>query len=303
MVSLTPGSMPGVFSFGWLLASFGYSLLAFRKIGMSKQLNAVENTKKIALGVEYSGQDFSGWQRQKHSKSIQEALEKALSIVASEPISTVCAGRTDKGVHGKGQVVHFETNAVRPDKAWVLGGDSHLPDSISISWAKQVVDDFHARFSARSRSYRYIIHNKKSRSALLANRVTRHSYPIEVEPMKLACPYFLGEQDFTSVRAANCQSKSCWRNISSLEVNRYGDFVVVDITANAFLYHMVRNIVGILLAIGEGHYQPHWVEYLLAKKDRTSAPATAPATGLYLMSVKYPEIYQIPELSDNPWFW
>jgi len=270
---------------------------------MIEQPNSLITSQKIALGIEYDGLSYFGWQKQKHAKSVQQTLENALSSVANENVTTHCAGRTDTGVHGKGQVVHFETGVHRPLKAWIMGGNSNLPETISISWVKPVADDFHARFSAISRSYRYVIYNKATPSALLCGRVTRVAGALNEVSMQKACQYFLGEQDFTSIRAAHCQSNTPWRNIMDLSVTRYGDFVVVDVTANAFLYHMVRNIVGVLVAVGQGIHAPEWVDSLLAEKDRTKAPATAKATGLYLMGVGYPLRFQIPVHDSSTWFW
>ncbi len=258
---------------------------------------------KLALGIEYLGKDYCGWQRQNHSPSVQQTLEEALSKVADEEIKLYCAGRTDSGVHASMQVVHFEHSAERPDKAWVLGVNAALPEDISVKWVQPVDESFHARFSAESRSYSYLIHNSTARSALLAGRVTRVAAALDEKVMQQCCQYFLGEQDFSSVRAANCQSKTPWRNIQQLEVNRIGDFIVIKITANAFLYHMVRNIAGVFIAVGEGKYPSAWVETLLASKDRTQAPATASAAGLYLTGVAYPEIYQLPKGQTGPWLW
>ncbi len=256
-----------------------------------------------ALGVEYLGIHYCGWQRQAHSPSVQQTLEEALSWVADETIVCQCAGRTDTGVHAGMQVVSFGHDAERDDKAWILGVNAKLPNDISVRWVKTVETEFNARFSAKSRSYRYLIHNSNARSALLTGRATRVSNPLDETLMAQACPYFIGEQDFTSVRAANCQSKSAWRNIQHLSVSRNREMIIIEITANAFLYHMVRNIAGVLIAIGEGKYQPHWVEHLLQSKDRTLAPATASAEGLYLTGVEYPDCFDLPEANTGQWLW
>ncbi|PIP79072.1 MAG: tRNA pseudouridine(38-40) synthase TruA [Gammaproteobacteria bacterium CG22_combo_CG10-13_8_21_14_all_40_8] len=269
---------------------------------MNQQQTAQELlTYRVALGVEYCGLNYCGWQFQKHSIGVQQRLEEALSTVADHKIQTVCAGRTDTGVHAVGQVVHFETHSQRPLKAWTLGTNANLPDDISVTWAKVVADDFSARFSATNRSYRYVLLNRLHRSALLNGRVTKVATSLNIEAMQLACPYFLGEQDFSSIRAANCQSNTPWRNISRLEVSKQGDFVVIDVTANAFLYHMVRNIVGVLLSVGQGQHSPEWVKSLLDAKDRTKAPATAPASGLYLTMVEYPTAFDLP-ITDSRLF-
>ena len=266
----------------------------------------MKNTPKKhlkALGVEYLGINYCGWQRQPQSPSVQQVLEEALSWVADEKIISQCAGRTDTGVHAGMQVVSFEHDAERDDKAWILGVNAKLPNDISVRWVKTVADDFNARFSAQSRSYRYLIHNSIARSALLTGRVTRVNNPLNETLMAEACPYFYGEQDFTSVRAANCQSKTPMRNIQHLSVSRNKEMIIIEIRANAFLYHMVRNIAGVLIAIGEGKYHPNWVEHLLESKDRTLAPATASAAGLYLTGVKYPEKFNIPEANTGQWVW
>ena len=265
--------------------------------------NFSEQKYKVALGIEYFGKNYCGWQRQQHSPSIQQALEEAISKVANETVKVYCAGRTDTGVHASLQVIHFEHSAKRQQKAWILGGNANLPEDISIKWGQSVSEDFHARFSAKSRSYCYLIQNTPVRSALLANRVTRIAAPLDEKKMQKAGQYFLGEQDFTSVRASNCQSNTAWRNIRQLEVERKGDFIVIKITANAFLYHMVRNIAGVLIAVGEGKFTPHWVKTLLAYKDRTQAPATASASGLYLSHVEYSEKFNLPKQQFNTWLW
>ncbi len=271
----------------------------------------VSQLKKIAIGVEYNGYQYSGWQRQKHHSSarstVQATLEQVLGSIANQPIEVYCAGRTDRGVHATGQVAHFSFNTdngyQRKLKAWVEGSNSLLPDDISVRWAVEVADDFHARFSATARSYRYILHNSRSRSALLAHRVHRVSEMLDIQSIQNCLSHFLGEQDFSAVRAANCQSKSCHRHISRLEAHRVGDYIVIDICANAFLYHMVRNIVGILIAAGKHELTSEAVLQLLQNKNRTLAPATAPAAGLYLSSVTYPDRFELPQNSMGPWPW
>lgn len=264
-------------------------------------------TLKIALGIEYDGSHYYGWQRQNEVRSVQERLEKALSQVANEPISVFCAGRTDAGVHATGQVVHFETTAHRKDPAWTMGVNTHLPADIAVRWVKTVSDDFHARFSATARRYRYVIFNHRYRPAILSSGVTHFHYPLDAERMHQAAQCLLGENDFTSFRAVQCQSRTPWRNVMHVNVSRYGDYVVVDIKANAFVHHMVRNIVGSLLEIGCGNQDITWMAELLALKDRTKAAATAKANGLYLVSVDYPDHFELPKpamgplfLADNP---
>ena len=258
--------------------------------------------KKIALGISYDGSRYFGWQKQQAVQSIQAELEQALSTVANEPIEIFCAGRTDAGVHATGQVIHFETSASRPLQAWILGTNAHLPDDIAVKWSTEVSADFHARFSALSRRYRYIIYNRPQRSAILPTGITHHHQPLDEKAMHIAGQYLLGENDFSSFRAAQCQSKSPCRNVHHSQVSRFGDYLVVDIKANAFVHHMVRNIVGSLLVVGEGKQKPEWIQWLLQQKDRTLAASTAKAAGLYLVEVHYPDIFQLPKSAVGPLF-
>ena len=257
---------------------------------------------RIALGIEYDGTAFFGWQRQREVNSVQQELETALSKVANHSVELSCAGRTDAGVHATGQVVHFDTTAVRDDKAWIMGTNAQLPDAIAVRWAKQVPDDFHARFSATARRYRYIIYNHKYRPAILRSGLSHYHQHLNVELMQQAAPFLLGEQDFSSFRAVQCQSHSPNRNIHHLNIQRHGDFIVLDIKANAFLHHMVRNITGSLLEVGMQRRPPQWIAELLAAKDRTQAAATAKAGGLYLVEVDYPAHYQLPKAAPGPLF-
>lgn len=250
---------------------------------------------RIALGIDYNGHDFYGWQAQENLPTIQGCLQKALSQIADEPIETFCAGRTDAGVHALGQVVHFDTNAERNLLAWIMGVNSHLPPAIAVRWAQPVDDDFHARFTAVARCYRYVIYNQSIRSAHMDRRASWYFYPLDAEKMHAAGQAFLGEQDFSSVRAAECESKTPIRNVHYLKVTRQGDFVVIEVKANAFLHHMVRNMVGVLLKIGSGSRPVEWVHDVLAARDRTKAAETAKPTGLYFQQVFYPEKYQFPE--------
>lgn len=251
--------------------------------------------QKIALGIEYDGSDFHGWQHQRQGvRAVQTCLEAALSRVANHPVNVICAGRTDAGVHASAQVVHFETTQQRPLRAWVLGCNSYLPDDVCVTWARLVPEHFNARFSALARRYRYCILNRAVRSALQHNLVTWHHYPLDIEPMQAACPYFLGEQDFSSFRAAACQSRSPMRNVYELSVTRQDDHIIIEIEANAFLHHMVRNIVGVLMAIGNGAQSPHWAQQVLQARDRTKGGVTAPAAGLCLIAVRYPDEFMIP---------
>ncbi|MBU5376090.1 MAG: tRNA pseudouridine(38-40) synthase TruA [Pantoea sp.] len=259
-------------------------------------------TYKLALGVEYDGSRYYGWQRQQEVRSVQEKLEKALSKVANHEVSVFCAGRTDAGVHGTGQVVHFATTSQRADGAWTLGVNANLPEDIAVRWVKAVPDEFHARFSATARRYRYLIYNQRLRPAILGRGVTHFYHPLDAEKMHRAGQCLLGENDFTSFRAVQCQSRTPWRNVMHLNVTRQGAFVIVDIKANAFVHHMVRNIVGSLMEIGCGNQPEEWMARLLAAKDRTLAAATARAEGLYLVAVDYPSHFALPEPPMGPLF-
>lgn len=258
---------------------------------------------RIALAVEYDGVSYHGWQRQPEVDSVQARLEAALSCVADTPIDIVCAGRTDRGVHATYQVIHFETPVQRPDRAWLLGGTFFLPSDITLLWAKTVSDDFHARFSATARSYRYVILNRDTRPALHRGRVTWHRAELDAASMQAAAQCLLGEHDFSSFRARDCQSHTPVRTLESLRVQRQGDYLYLDITANAFLHHMVRNIVGTLLPVGEGRAAPESVREILAARQRAAAGVTAPADGLYLVNVRYPGHFDIPPPRSQPVFW
>ena len=261
------------------------------------------DSQRIALGIEYNGSRFCGWQMQKHgTRTVQQVLQQALSIVADEPVSVTCAGRTDTGVHASGQVVHFDTRAQRPLKAWVMGVNAHLPDDVSVIWARSVDADFSARFSATMRGYRYVLFNRRARSALLQRRVSWIYDRLDAGAMHTAAQALLGENDFSSFRSAACQAAHARRFMQSITVQRCGDFIYFDIHANAFLHHMVRNIVGSLLVVGRGEQPVSWLADLLALKDRTQAGITAPAEGLYLVSVAYPQRYGLPSSGIVPVF-
>jgi tRNA pseudouridine38-40 synthase len=253
---------------------------------------------KIALGLEYSGTQYSGWQRQKHAGSIQQHVEAALSRVADQTVTVQCAGRTDTGVHALNQVAHFETEVVRDMRSWVLGGNVNLPQDISILWVKPAADDFHARFSATGRSYRYIILNRSSRPGINSHKVTWECRSLDERKMQQAADYLIGEHDFTSYRAVDCQSKSPVRRVRQLDVSRRGDTVIINIEANAFLHHMVRNIAGVLMEIGMGKAPVEWSQQVLDARDRTLGGVTAAPDGLYLMNVTYPEKFNIPVLAE-----
>jgi tRNA pseudouridine38-40 synthase len=256
----------------------------------------------IALGIEYDGRGFHGWQTQAGARNVQDALERALSRVADHPLRTHCAGRTDTGVHATGQVVHFETGALREPHAWVLGGNANLPHDVSIRWARPQPPDFHARFSAEARAYRYVILNRRTRPAVLHGLVTWHHRPLDVERMRSGAAHLLGEHDFSSFRAAGCQAKSPLRRIRHIGLERSGAYVYLDVEANAFLHHMVRNIAGVLMTVGRGEAEPDWVAEVLCRRDRTCAGVTAPPHGLYLAAVRYPRRFEIPSLGPRPAF-
>lgn len=249
---------------------------------------------RICLGVEYDGTAYCGWQRQKHSPSVQQHLERALSSVADAPVVVTAAGRTDTGVHASGQVLHFDSNAERTAKSWVLGANSNLPDDISVRWARDVDADFNARFDAVERRYRYLILNTRSRSALFARRAWVVNDRLQPELMQQAGSGLVGEHDFSAFRAAGCQAKHPVRTIRQLRVVAVDDWIVIDVAANAFLHHMVRNIVGLLVAVGNGGTSLADSERILRGRDRTKSAAAAPAHGLFLTQVLYPGHFELP---------
>jgi len=252
-------------------------------------------TQRIVLGIEYNGAGFNGYQMQvAGTRTVQHELEKALSSVAASSVRLTCAGRTDTGVHATGQVVHFDTAVTRELKAWKLGGNANLPRDISVNWVRQVDDSFSARFSAVSRSYRYILLNRKVRPALFQQNVSWAFEPLDADAMSEAAQQLLGEQDFSSFRSSQCQAKHAIREMQSISVQRHGEYVILDIRANAFLHHMVRNIMGTLMFVGRGERPVNWVGDVLRAKDRTLAGMTAPAAGLYLVNVQYPDQYGLP---------
>lgn len=259
---------------------------------------------RVALGLEYRGSAYAGWQAQRRRglPTVQEVLENALSAIADEPVRTVCAGRTDTGVHASRQVVHFDTSAHRADKAWVLGGNSLLPDDIAVIWSRQVNTAFHARFSATFRRYRYLILNRPVRSALYADGVCLQRRPLDAALMHHEAQCLLGEQDFSSFRAAGCQSRTPMRRVEQILVRRAGALVMIDVQANAFVHHMVRNIAGALMAVGSGARPRGWLAALLQARDRRLGAATAPASGLYLVDVGYPAHWSLPFARPGPWF-
>lgn len=250
---------------------------------------------RIAMGIEYDGSDFAGWQVQAEERTVQGCLESAVARVADHPVRVQCAGRTDTGVHALGQVIHFDSDAPRSPRAWLLGTNSNLPPDVAVRWAQPVSEEFHARFTARRRAYRYVIFNATARSALYRRRACWDHRPLDRDRMAAGAGYLVGEHDFSSYRALGCQAKSPVRTVNRLDVGRQGDYLFIDIEANAFLHHMVRNIAGVLMTIGAGDKPPAWAAEILAYRDRTLGGVTAPPQGLFLMSVTYPDHFLIPD--------
>jgi len=249
---------------------------------------------KYAVGIEYAGTAYSGWQRQDHSSSIQQHLEDALGQVANHTLQLVCAGRTDAGVHAIEQVAHFESDAIRDNRAWLLGSNNLLPRDIRLKWVIPVEQDFHARFTALARRYRYIILNSDVPGALSHGRVGWIYQPLDHEIMHAASQILIGQHDFSAFRAAGCQAKTSCRTIDEISVSRQGNLVILDIRANAFLYHMVRNIVGSLITLGTGERSCEWFADVLTSKDRNKADVTASAAGLYFQRAYYPDQFKLP---------
>ena len=252
---------------------------------------------RIALGLEYDGSRFLGWQTQPEGGAVQDALEPALATIAGAALTVTCAGRTDRGVHAREQVVHFDTQAERPDSAWVRGVNALLPDSLAVLWARRVEAQFHARYSARSRTYRYVLLNRPVRPALAARHVGWFHAPLETAAMQSASAFLVGEHDFSAFRSSECQAKSPVRTIHSLHVERRGERIEFIIRANAFLHHMVRNIVGMLVYVGSGKRPPAWAGELLASRNRSLGAPTFQAEGLYLEKVEYESCWALPQVS------
>jgi len=258
--------------------------------------------QRLAARVEYHGGHYHGWQAQTHLSvaTVQEEVESALGTVAGTSVRIICAGRTDTGVHGFGQIIHFDAPVQRSPKAWCIGANRYLPAGVRLHWVTPVAAEFHARFSAVSRRYRYLVLTTPTRSALIEGLVCWSRQALNLEPMNVAASALLGEQDFSAFRAAGCQSATAIREVKHCVVERMGDYVVIDITANAFLHHMVRNIAGSLLAVGSGRCSAEWFVQTLHGRDRKVAAETAPAAGLYLVGVAYPAIFNLPETPDGP---
>jgi len=252
---------------------------------------------RVALGIEYDGTGYVGWQRQKTGTGVQELVEQTLSKVADESVAVVCAGRTDTGVHATGQIIHFDTAAERTERGWLLGANSNLPDDINVTWAALVDDEFHARFSATLRTYRYLILNRDYRSALNRHRAWWVYEPLEESAMQQAATQLIGKHDFSAFRAAGCQASTPVREMRELSVERSGNWITITVKANAFLRHMVRNITGTLVAIGRGEQEPSWAKSVMDTRDRTKGGIAAPPHGLTLTGVEYPARFELPQNS------
>jgi tRNA pseudouridine38-40 synthase len=254
---------------------------------------------RMALGVEYLGTEYAGWQFQHHAVTVQQVLEAALARVANHPVRVHCAGRTDAGVHATGQVVHFDAPNPRPVRAWTLGVNANLPDDVAVQWAREVSRDFHARFSAEARHYRYLILRRPVRSVLWHRRAVWTHRPLDLARMQQAGDALVGRHDFTSFRALACQAKSPVRTLHYLRLSEHGALIELALGADGFLHHMVRNIAGVLMAIGRGEAPVGWTAELLALRDRARGGVTAPAHGLYLSRVDYPSHYGLAASADD----
>jgi tRNA pseudouridine38-40 synthase len=250
---------------------------------------------RIAMGVEYDGSAYCGWQSQPNARNVQDTLQGALSRIAGEPVSVLAAGRTDTGVHATEQVVHFDTQVARPLTAWVRGANAFLPPDIAVLWAHPVAEEFHARFSAQARSYRYLLINRPSRTAVHHGKAGWFHAPLDVAQMRHAARYLLGRHDFSAFRAAECQAKSPVKQIARLDIRKQGEMIVFDLEADAFLHHMVRNIVGCLVYVGKGKHPPQWVAEVLEGRDRKLAAPTFAPDGLYLRRITYDAKWGLPQ--------
>lgn len=254
---------------------------------------------RIAIGVEYDGRPYCGWQSQAEGLTVQDTLQHALNQISGEPISVIAAGRTDTGVHALEQVVHFDTPVERPLTAWVRGVNALLPDSIAVRWAHPVPEEFHARFSAHGRSYRYLLLNRPTRSAIHAGKAGWFHAPLDVAAMQVAARYLVGKHDFSAFRAAQCQAKSPLKHLLQLDIRRQGEMLIFDLSADAFLHHMVRNIVGCLVYVGKGKYPVEWLaEVLVSRERRLAAPTFAP-DGLYLRRITYEAKWGLPQMENE----
>jgi len=251
--------------------------------------------QRVALGLEYDGRAFHGWQTQPGGNTVQDHLERALAVIHGAPVQTTTAGRTDAGVHASAQVVHFDAHNSRPEQAWVRGVNAHLPEGITVLWARAVPEDFHARFSAKERLYRYFLLNRSVRPALLAGRVGWMHGQFDLSAMNRAAVCLLGSHDFSAFRAAECQAKTPIRDMREASITRNGEMLILQFRANAFLHHQVRNLVGALVWVGLGRRPPEWLEEVLHSRDRARAAATFAPDGLYLAGVRYDPRYELPE--------
>jgi tRNA pseudouridine38-40 synthase len=252
---------------------------------------------RVAIGVAYDGRRFDGWQSQPSGNTVQDRLEAALAAIGGAPVRVVAAGRTDAGVHATAQVAHFDTDAARPESAWVRGTNVHLPEAIAVQWAARVEGEFHARYSARRRTYRYLLYNHPVRPAVLAGLVGWFHLPLDADAMRAAARHLEGEHDFSAFRSAECQAKTPVRTLERVAVERRGEHLVFELVADAFLHHMVRNVVGALVYVGKGAHRPEWIGELLASRDRRRAAPTFGPAGLYLADVSYPDRWQLPRFA------
>lgn len=250
---------------------------------------------RVALGLEYDGSRFCGWQSQTPRCGVQDVLEQGLAAVAASPVRVVTAGRTDTGVHALGQVVHFDTRVARPFSAWVRGVNAALPDGVAVLWAREVAEDFHARFAAYERTYRYLLLNDPVRPALLAQKAGWFHLPLDAEAMAQAAGHLVGTHDFSAFRAAECQAKSPVKELRRAEVKREWRFILFEFAANAFLHHMVRNLVGCLVYVGKGAHPPGWMGELLEGRDRRRAAPTFAPQGLYFVGPRYEAKWGVPD--------
>ncbi|HWL30337.1 MAG TPA: tRNA pseudouridine(38-40) synthase TruA [Burkholderiaceae bacterium] len=258
---------------------------------------------RMALGIAYDGSEWQGWQTQPDGKTVQDTLECALAQFLAHPVGTICAGRTDTGVHALGQVVHIDTPAVRRMESWVRGLNALLPGSIAVQWAQPVPDTFHARFSALSRTYVYLVRNSRVRSPLMRSRAGWVYHALDLHRMRDAARRLTGEHDFSCFRSSQCQAASPIRTLHALDIDRQGEYFVFTFQANAFLHHMVRNLMGALLYVGQGRQEPSWMDMLLADRDRRRAAPTFAPDGLYLAQVEYPDEFYLPSGSAKDLVW
>ena len=257
---------------------------------------------RIALGIEYDGSGFCGWQTQPSRCALQDAVEKALTQIAGQAVATICAGRTDAGVHASAQVVHFDCETLRPESAWIRGVNALLPDAVAVTWMRDVGTEFHARYGALERRYHYIMLDQAVRPALNRDHVGWIHQSLEIEPMRAAAVHLLGKHDFSAFRSSECQANSPVRELRQLNVERRGDYVVFELVANAFLHHMVRNIVGSLAYVGAGRRAPEWLQEVLGARDRSKAAPTIGAAGLYLTGVSYDAKFTLAQARRSVWF-